>query len=317
MSLVLHLHRVLAVAGLDFLELSFEHAAAMIDEADGIAQSLDLVHAMRGEQNGFARFLQLDHHVFQHHGIGWVESGERFVEDHEIGIVQQGGDELDLLLHSLGEFLDFLVGPLGKLQARAPIERALAGLSRRQAMQASKKNEVIEHLHLLIAPALFGQVADALQLLTVKFLAEEPHFAFVGNVDTDHHPDAGGFAGAIGSEQAIHGALANVEGKVIDGDEVIVGFMNSAEFYAIGHIFGRTYGIAAVSLATEQSRADGPPQLYRYRMSREFQIKFLLPARSQPRFMRSSESRAESCENRRAVMSMFIPTMRLGAPAGS
>src|SRR5271166_4049493 len=251
MSLILHLHGVLAVAGLDLLQLSFEHSAAVIDKADRITQALDLVHAMRGEEDGLARFLQLDHHVFQHHGVGGIEARKRFVEDHEIGIVQQSSDELYLLLHALGQFFDFLLCPLRKLQPLTPVQRALAGLGSGQAMQASEEDEVIEHLHLFIKAALFGKIANSLQLLTMKFLTEQPDFSFVRHVDANHHSDSRGFAGAIGAEQAIHAAFANVEGKVVDGDEVVVSFVNSAEFYGIRHSFGQTHDTAKASPAAQ------------------------------------------------------------------
>src|ERR1039458_5410944 len=42
-AFVLHLHMVLAVAGLDLLQIAFQDGPAMVNQADGIAQPLDLV----------------------------------------------------------------------------------------------------------------------------------------------------------------------------------------------------------------------------------------------------------------------------------
>src|SRR5580700_1973415 len=116
-------------------------------------------------------------------------------------------------------------------------------------MQASQKNEVIQYLHPLIQSALFGQVANALQLFAVEFLAEEPDLAFIGDVDANHHADRRRLAGAVRTEQAIHASFANVERQVIDGDEAVVGLVYSAEFDGVGHSFSETRDLAQTGQA--------------------------------------------------------------------
>ncbi len=159
----MHLHVVLAVAGLDLLQIAFQHRAAVIDQADRVAQPLHLVHAMSGEQNRLAGLLQLDQHILQHDGVGGIEPGERLVHDDQIGIVQQRGDELNLLLHALGQLFHFLLRPVADLQPLAPCQRALARFLLREIVQAAEKDQVIEHLHPLVEPALLGQIADAMR----------------------------------------------------------------------------------------------------------------------------------------------------------
>ena len=104
-----------------------------MDEADGVAELLNLVHAVGGKEDRFARVFQFDERVLQQDGVDGVEAGERLVHDDELGIVQQRRDELDLLLHALGELFGFLVGGFEDLQALAPVVCALrpaAALSR-------------------------------------------------------------------------------------------------------------------------------------------------------------------------------------------
>src|ERR1035437_9972658 len=113
-AFVLHLHMVLAVARLDLGQIALQDRAALLDEADGVTQALPLVH-----------------------------------ED-EIWIVQQGSDELDLLLHSFGKLFPLLVRPLAELQALAPGKRAVAGLVLGERMRSAKKHQVIESLHSLV-----------------------------------------------------------------------------------------------------------------------------------------------------------------------
>ncbi len=95
----------------------------------------------------------------------------------------------------------------------------------------AEKDELVHDLHLLVEAALFGQVADALEMLAVKRLAEEADRAGVGHGDADHHADAGGLAGAVGAEEAEHAARLNGEAEVCDGDLGVVGFADMLQFY--------------------------------------------------------------------------------------
>ena len=151
------------------------------------------------------------------------------------GIVQQSGDELNLLLHAFGELFDFLVLPVGDLQAFAPFQRAFARLVLGEIAQAAEEDQVVENLHAFVEPALFGKVADVIQLLAVEGLAEEANLTFIRHSDADHHADGGGFAGAVGAEQAVDAAFANGQRKIIDGDEVVEGFADTPQFYRVGH----------------------------------------------------------------------------------
>ena len=51
---------------------------------------------------------KVDERVLQERRVDGVEAAEGLVHDDEVGLVQQGGDELDLLLHALGELFGLL-----------------------------------------------------------------------------------------------------------------------------------------------------------------------------------------------------------------
>jgi len=52
--------------------------------------------------------------------IQWVETAERLVEDQQLRPVEHRSDELDLLLHALGEILDPVLRPVRECQALEP-----------------------------------------------------------------------------------------------------------------------------------------------------------------------------------------------------
>ncbi len=75
-----------------------------------------------------ALFAEVDERVHEERGVDGIEAAEGLVHDDELGLVQQGGDELDLLLHALGELFGLLGDGLGDLHALAPDVGALAGV---------------------------------------------------------------------------------------------------------------------------------------------------------------------------------------------
>ena len=125
--------------------------------------------------------------------------------------MEQRGDELNLLLHALGEFLRFLIERVGDFHARGPVDGALAGVFSGHAVQLAEEDELVEDLHLFVEAALLGQIADAVETRAVEGLFEEIDAPGVGHGDAHHHADGAGFAGAVGAEEAKH--LAGIDGK--------------------------------------------------------------------------------------------------------
>ena len=125
---------------------------------------------------------------------------------------------------------------LGDLHALAPEVGALAGGGGVEAVELAEEDELVHDLHLLVEAALFREIAYALEEVSVEGLAEEVDGAGIGHSDADHHADAGGFAGAVGAEEAEHAAWLNGKAEVCDGDLGVVGFADMLQIYD-GHGF--------------------------------------------------------------------------------
>src|SRR6185437_9199215 len=97
------------VMSLDLAHGAGEDEMPIVDEADVVAELFDLVHAVRGEQNGTPRLAKLDENVLEDGSVDRVEAAEWLVHDDELRLVKERRDELDLLLHSLREFFSLLV----------------------------------------------------------------------------------------------------------------------------------------------------------------------------------------------------------------
>ena len=72
-------------------------------------------------------------------------------------VVQDGRDELDLLLVALAQLVGPPVGEVRDPEALEPVERVAAGLGLRDAVQAGEEDELVEHPHPGVQAALLGR----------------------------------------------------------------------------------------------------------------------------------------------------------------
>src|SRR5271170_2718354 len=96
----------------------------VMDEADAVADLFDLIHSVGGEEDGAALFAEVDESVHEQNGVDGIEAAEGLVHDDELGLVQESGDELDLLLHTLGKLFCFFADRWSDLKPVAPDMRA-------------------------------------------------------------------------------------------------------------------------------------------------------------------------------------------------
>src|SRR5437868_46363 len=149
-AFIFDLHVAAAVTTFDLLERALENGLTAIDEADCTAEPLDLIHAVRREQDGAALLVQLKQYIFQQSGVYRVESGEGLVHNEEFRLTQQRSDELHFLLHSFGELFGLFIHPSGDLHALAPLLRACSRVGSRESAQLPEQYQLFADLHPLI-----------------------------------------------------------------------------------------------------------------------------------------------------------------------
>ncbi len=146
-----------------------------------------------------------------------VEPGGRLVEDEQLGLGGQRGDEGDLLPVALGVVAD----PLGRVEVEAFDQLGAAAL----VESAVRRAEDVEAL-----PA--GQpgpqrdvtgrrrrAARAARGLAPRVAAEQFDVAAVVAHQAEEDPDRGRLARAVGAEEPVHLARAHVEVEPVEGAE--------------------------------------------------------------------------------------------------
>src|SRR6185369_3327203 len=134
----------------------------------------------------------------------------------QIGIVNHGSDELDLLLHSFRQFHRAFILPLGKFDACEPFVDLRLHLLAADVLEFGKESQLVDDAHAAIESALFGKIADAILYLRIDLAAEQRDAARIGCGDVHDHSDRRGLAGAIRAEQSEHTSGAHVEAKFPD-----------------------------------------------------------------------------------------------------
>src|SRR5262249_516319 len=166
---------------------------------------------------------------------------EGLVEDQQVRIVHDRGDELDFLLHPLGKGFDLLVEPGPQLHL---VEPALDPFLRRRAidfLDRGEEVEVVDDLHPAVEAALLGQVPDAVLEPAVHRLTEDPDLPRVGSGDVHDHADRGRLAGAVRAEQPEHHAVRDGEGEIVDSLESAEGLRDVLELDGGRHVSMRYY----------------------------------------------------------------------------
>src|SRR5690349_20084871 len=181
----------------------------MIEQTDVVANLFRDFHLVRRKDDRLARTFEIEHDFFQQLDVDGIESGERFIQNQQVRIVQHRRDELDLLLHALRKLHGSLVFPFGQLHAREPLVDLRFDGSAAHVLEFREEAQLVRNPHAPVKTAFFGQVADAILNRGIDRAAKESDRAGVGSGDVDDHANGRRLAGAVRTEQAEDAARAH------------------------------------------------------------------------------------------------------------
>jgi hypothetical protein len=196
--------------------------ASPVDDRDRLAEPLDQVELMAGEDHRDAATGPLGEHLGEHVDAHRVQAGERLVEHQQLWPVHQRCSKLHALLVPERELLDPVAAPLCHAEAFRPVGGGVSGVLRRQAVEPSEVLQLVADPHLRIEPAFLRHVAHPLPGLGVDRAAPPADLAGVGLQHAEHDPHGGGLAGAVGTDEAEHLPLAHAEREVVEGHDLAV-----------------------------------------------------------------------------------------------
>ncbi len=101
-----------------------QYLAALVNHHDLLAQLLGMRHDMGGEDDGRAALLLLGNQLLQQAHAHRIQAAEGLVENQQVGLMNDGGDELHPLQHALGQVLALLGSGVGKTEPPEQLRRA-------------------------------------------------------------------------------------------------------------------------------------------------------------------------------------------------
>ena len=185
-----------------------------INEEDPIAKLLCLVKHVGREHDGLARLVHFADDAREQCCIDGIEPREWFVEHDQIGVVQDGGDELHLLLLSFGEFFASPRERFGKLQPFEPANSGFVGRSGRQTLEPPNVAKKSVNTHSAVEATLFREIADA--VFGIERRTTEDLDRTCVRIDDRHdHPDRRALAGPVWAKESDEASRRNNQIQVI------------------------------------------------------------------------------------------------------
>src|SRR5262249_42196555 len=150
------------------------------DDDDTLAGVLDFAQDMRAENDRvFAR--EMLQQLADFDDLLGIETAGGFIEDQDIGVVDDGLREADALAVAFGELRDELAAHVAERAALDDFVYAVLDLALRNALQLAHEIEVLDHLHLGVNRRRLRQIADPLlHLLRVLLHVEAGNGGLAG-----------------------------------------------------------------------------------------------------------------------------------------
>ena len=192
---------------------------APVDDRDRLAQRLDGLHLVGREDQGLALVTKLEERLPEDRDVDGIEAGERLVHQQDLRIVEDRGDELDLLLVALRQLVGAPVGKVLDAEPVQPVARLAARPVRCHAVQRGEVRELIEHAHPRIEAALLGEVAPRRPRQGPAVGPSPGDDAGVGLEDPQDDPHRRRLARPVRAEEPEDLAARDVEREAVEGDD--------------------------------------------------------------------------------------------------
>src|SRR5438445_7610832 len=185
-------------------------------DADAVADRLDVGEDVRGKEDGAALVPELEDQIAHVLASDGVEAAHRLVQDRDPRVADQRLRESQPLHHALGEFPDGPIRAARQTDAFEHLRRPLAGIRARQSTEAAGEHQILVSAQELVERGVFRQVPE----LTPggdgsHALACDEGVARCRLHESEQHLQRGGLARAVRPEKAEDLARAHFERQIL------------------------------------------------------------------------------------------------------
>jgi hypothetical protein len=183
---------------------------AAIDDGDAIAQPRRFFHVVRRVDDGLARRLQLQQAVEDGVARLGIDADRRFVEQHEVGIVEDRCRQVQPPLHAARIGVDQVAAALAESDELERPDDALGETRRRHPVDAAEEGQVLLGRQELVERERLRRHADAGANGRLPRRAQAADVDLAGRRldDAHRHVDGRALAGAVRPQQPENLTLA-------------------------------------------------------------------------------------------------------------
>ncbi len=185
---------------------------ALVQNGDSVADILHVGQQVAAHQHGFALVAEVHDHVLHLPRADRVQTGGGFVQEDQLGVVDQRLGEPDTADHSLGVFLQ--LPPLGPIQPDHlnQLARSLTANRARHVKQPTVEIERLLGVKEAVEVGFLGQVSEPLVFGHVGGVAAEDQcLSAGGEQEPQQQLDGGCFSRPVGAQQPEYLAAANFQ----------------------------------------------------------------------------------------------------------
>jgi hypothetical protein len=201
-------------SGAQFIQRAFGDYDALVDD-DGVGtEAGDVIHEVGGEEHGYALLRRFEDDLVEEVGRFDIESVGGLIEHEQFGLVEQGEEQAQLLLHTARIIFGIVMDVFGQSEAGDGWREAIHGRGHVETVHGGAELQDFAAGETGIKDRLVGEKSDEAHYFDAFLKAVvtvDLKYATGGFEDAHEEAEEGSFASAIGAEQAAD--LAGRDGK--------------------------------------------------------------------------------------------------------
>ena len=229
-----HVEPLAAELVLELVGAALGDDVAAVDHGDAVGEAVGLVQVLGGEQHRGAVGDPAFDRLPEGDAAARVEPGGRLVEEEDRRPRDEGRGEVEAAAHPARVGADQAVGGVAEVEALQQLGGAGARLALGQVVEAADHLQVLGPGEVFVDRRVLAGEADLgpqLRRLAGDVEAGDAGAAAVGREQGGEDADRGRLAGAVGPEQAEHGAGGDPQVDPVERAHVAVGLAQSLSFY--------------------------------------------------------------------------------------
>jgi hypothetical protein len=198
---------------------------AFVQDCHFVADFLHIREHVTVEEDRFALLFEGENNLAHLVATQGVETGHRFIQKDDRGVVDQGLGHADPLQHSFGILAQLFFAGIGTAEADLldQLGNAFFRDFGRDAEESGAEFEDFVAGEVVVEVGIFGEVADALfDFAVADRFTKEGGFALGRLDDAEDGFEEGGFACAVLAEESEGFALGNLDVHLFEGHHLFV-----------------------------------------------------------------------------------------------